>query len=156
MASHVVSLGIRQCARRLPAPQFQMASSMVFLQLDPSFVKVSSLYLLWNLQKPPTWPSDLDSSPKPLFWHLCCILFGLGSAPRLWVITVQVQEAHLESASTFCSILAWAMPNHRDPWVRITEKKGNSVAGHISKPAGVFKVSHNWSTNRIQLFSEIA
>lgn len=52
---------------------------------------------------------------------VCLVWLGLSST-ALGHYSL-VQEAHWEAASTFCSILAWSVPNHKDPQVRITEKK---------------------------------
>lgn len=153
MASHMGSLGIQQCDLRLPSPssrQFLMLPSCSF----PSVVKVSSLYLLWNLQKPLAW-SVIRALPISLG---VCFVFCLA-----WVQLLSCGSLQSRSRRLIWSQPPFFIPHYHDLCQttgileqEVLRRKGNSVARHISKPFGVFNISHNCSTNQIQLFPGIA
>ena len=114
-----------------------------------SVVRLSSLCLLWKLQKPLAWLRDLDYSPQPLSWRLCVFslswaqLLGSGSLESKSKLKLgannkesacnaadpgsipELEDPLEEELATHSSILA-----RRTPW---TEKSGGMQSVGLQK-----------------------
>lgn len=131
MALHMESLRISSMLWDAPLPSSRwllMWSSCSY----PSSLEMSSLYLLWNLQKPPAWPGDLDSSLKPLCLSICRVC-GLARARLPSPGSLQSRSRrHIRSPPTL------SVPSSHDPCQttgtlekELLRRNGNAVSGHI-------------------------